>query len=217
MQWADLEHSRRFFELFLRLIDDGTLDNTRGPIASNSTFWLMLYNLSEARPDWIAEALARWLLRRLAILRQTGGNTGPHQGHALFNHDQFGAKPIQDSATNAPETFARHVLPVILRIADEAVYDDEKPAPKRDVVFSLLIMPSDNEHPPMDQACRDAIVVAVDLLAEIKADSNDGILALFRRHATYMANFILIRAYTAGEKHLATNAVSELCDNPWPL
>ena len=132
MQWADLEHSRRFFELFLKLIDDGTLDNTRGPLASNSTFWLMLHNLSEARPDWIAEVLARWLLRRLAILRQTGDNTDPHQWHALFNHDQFGAKPIQDAATKVPETFARHVLPVVLRIADEAVYDEEKPATVHD-------------------------------------------------------------------------------------
>ena len=215
MQWADLGHSRRFFELFLRLIDDGTLDNTRGPLADNSTFWDLIYGLAEARPNWIAEVLARWLLRRLAILRQTGGNMDPHQGHALFNHDQFGAKPIQDAATIAPETFARHVLPVILRIADEAVYDEEKPTPKRDVVFSLLIMPSDNEHPPMDQACRDAIVVAVEKLAEIKADSIDGILAALRSHDTYIANFILLRAYTAGAKHFADNAVSELCDNTW--
>jgi hypothetical protein len=51
MQWADHENSRRFFELFLRLIDDGTLDQARGPIAVNSTFWSLMYGLSEARPE----------------------------------------------------------------------------------------------------------------------------------------------------------------------
>ena len=38
MEWADHEHGRRFFDLFLWLIDDGTLDDARGPIAVNSTF-----------------------------------------------------------------------------------------------------------------------------------------------------------------------------------
>ena len=50
MQWADLGNSRRFFDLFLRLVDDGTLDDARG-LATNSTFWGMLYGLPEARPD----------------------------------------------------------------------------------------------------------------------------------------------------------------------
>lgn len=43
VQWANHENSHRFFKLFLCLIDDGTLDEARGPIAVNSTFWSMLY------------------------------------------------------------------------------------------------------------------------------------------------------------------------------
>ena len=53
MQWAELHKSRRFFDLFLHLVDNGTLDEARGPIAENSTFWSMLYGLSENCPEWI--------------------------------------------------------------------------------------------------------------------------------------------------------------------
>ena len=50
MQWAELHKSRRFFDLFLRLVDNGTLDEAHGPIAENSTFWDMLYGLDEKPP-----------------------------------------------------------------------------------------------------------------------------------------------------------------------
>ena len=43
MQWAEHHASRRLFDLFLHLVDNGTLDEARGPIAMNSTFWSMLY------------------------------------------------------------------------------------------------------------------------------------------------------------------------------
>ena len=213
MQWADLKHSRRFFELFLRLIDDGTLDNTRGPLASNSTFWSMLYGLAEARPDWIAEVLAHWLHRRLSIIRQTSNETGQPNWHDLFSHDQSGAKEIQDSATKAPEAFVRHVLPVVLKIADEAAVRKKQSAPKHDAVWPIFLF--DSEYPSMDQACGDAIAIAVEKLAETKADSFDGILTELRNRDTYMANFILLRAYTAGAKYFADDAISELCDKNW--
>jgi hypothetical protein len=45
MEWADHENSRRFFELFLQLIDNGTLDQARDSLAMNGTFWSMLYGL----------------------------------------------------------------------------------------------------------------------------------------------------------------------------
>ena len=212
MQWADLEHSRRFFELFLRLVDDGTLDDARG-LATNSTFWSMLYGLPEARPDWTAEVLAHWLLRRLSIIRETRSVTDQPDWYELFNHDDFGSKPVQDAAIKAPQAFARHVLPVVLKIADEAVFAKEKPAPKRDAVWPIFLF--DSEHHPVDQACRNAITTAVEKLAETKADSIEGILAELRSRDTYMANLILLRAYTAGAKHFADNAVSELCDNVW--
>ena len=212
MQWADLENSRKFFDLFLRLIDDGTLDDTRGPITANSTFWSMLYGLAKARPDWIAEVTSHWLLRRLSIIRKSKDETSKPNWNNFFNNDGFGPEHIQDSATQAPEEFAQHVLSVILKIADEAVYDENKPVPKYDAVWGILF---DSEHPSIGQACRNAIAVAVEKLAEIKSDNIDGILTELRSRDTYMANFLLLRAYAAGAKHFADDAVSDLCDQTW--
>ena len=212
MQWAALENSRKFFDLFLRLIDDGTLDETRGPITANSTFWSMLYGLAEERPDWIPEVLSHWLLRRFSLIRDGRDAAGTPNWHNLFNYDNFGSDHICDSATKAPEKFAQHVLSVVLKIADAAVCNEEKPAPKYDAVWGILL---DCEHPSIGQACRNAIAVAVEKLAEIKSDSIDGILIELRSRDTYMANFLLLRAYAAGAKHFANDAVSDLCDQTW--
>ena len=73
MEWGELHTSRRLFDLFLRLVDNGTLDEACGPTAENSTFWSMLYGLSESCPEWIPEVLAHRLRRCLAVMRAAGG------------------------------------------------------------------------------------------------------------------------------------------------
>ena len=212
VQMADLSNSRRFFDLFLRLIDDGTLDDLRDSFASNGTFWLLVGRIEEKRPEWIPEVLAHWLLRRLSIIQETKDGAGRPDWWNLFNHDDFGSEPIHNSATKFPDEFVRHVLPVVLRITDETVYTEEKAQPKRDAIWSYLI---DSEHDSIDQTCRQALAGAVEKLAEAKADGITEILVELRSRDTYMANYLLLRAYTAGAKHFADDAVSELCDKTW--
>ena len=72
MEWADHHTSRPFFDLFLRLVDNGTFDEARGPIAVNTTFWDMLHDLGENRPEWVPEVLSHRLQRRLAVTRASG-------------------------------------------------------------------------------------------------------------------------------------------------
>ena len=45
------------------------LDEARGPITVNSTFWSMLHVLGENRPEWVPGVLAHRLRRRLAVIR----------------------------------------------------------------------------------------------------------------------------------------------------
>ena len=215
IQMADLSNSRRFFDLFLRLIDDGTLDNTLDAFASNGTFWLLAGRVEEKRPEWIPEVLAHWLLRRFSIIQKTadsGGGFDRLTWRNLFNHDDVGSEPICNSAAKFSDKFAHHVLPVVLKISDETVYGEEKAPPKRDAVWSYLI---NSAHIPIDQACRNAIAVALEKLAESKAESIDEILAELKSRETYMANYLLLRAYTAGAKHFANDAVLDLCANTW--
>ena len=212
MQWAGLAESRRFFELFLRLIDDGTLDDARTPGATGETFWNVVSRLVDNRLDWIPEVLAHWLRRRFSIVQETRGKEGSLRWPELFNHDNFGVKSILEAGTKYPDQFVRQVLPVILTITDETAYGEEKAPPKRDPVWSYLI---DSEHASIDQACRQALAGAVEELAGVKADGITEILTALRSRETYMANYLLLRAYTAGARCFADDAVSELCDNTW--
>ena len=112
---------------------------------------------------------------------------------------------------NSPGKFVQHVLPVVLKISDETLYEGEEP-PKRDAVWSYFF---DSEHPSIDESCREALAVALEKLADMGLDGIGEILAELQSRDTYMANYLLLRAYTAGAKHFADNAVSELCDKTW--
>ena len=208
MQFADPSNSRRFFDLFLTLIDNGTLDDTD----TNSNFGLVSHRLEQARPDWIPEAVAHWLQRRVSIIRKTGGDN-PNWSN-LFRSDQSNAKQICDSASKTPEAFARHVLPVVLKIADEAVPEGHTALPNYDAVWWRIDW-FDSEYISIDQACINGLAVAVEKLAEQKSERIGAILVDLRSRDTCVANFLLLRAYIAGAKHFADDAVSELCDKTW--
>ena len=209
MQFADLENSRRFFELFLRLIDDGTIDGD----SRDSKFWYNLHSLKDERADWIPEALSHWLLRRLSIIQEASDLGASPNWNDLFNYYDSDSKPIYDSATKFPEKFVQHVLPVILKISDAAVYQGHKDLPNHDKVWWTFRF--GREYESIEEVCRKAIALAVEKLAEKKSDRIDEILTKLRIRETYMANFLLLRAYTAGAKHFADDAVSELCDKMW--
>ena len=214
MQWADYASSRRFFNLFLRLLDDGTLDHTYDSLIANGTFWNMFHRLAEANPDWIAEVTAHLLLRRFSIIRETRDSGGNPKWHDLFSRDKSGQKYIYDSATKFPENYVQHVLPVVLKITDETIQRKADPPPKRHTVWYRLF---NSEHVSIDNGCSRALAVAVKKLVENKSDSISEILAELRRRDTYMANFLLLRIYTAGASYFADDAVAELCDKTWRL
>lgn len=95
MEVHDLGKSRRYFELFLRLLDDGTLDNARDRFASNGTYWSMLGGLSDKRPDWCAEVAARWLDRQVA---RALASRVDDQSPSVSMDDEFGVDDLFESA-----------------------------------------------------------------------------------------------------------------------
>ena len=211
MQWADHGNSRRFFNLFLRLIDDGTLDNARGSLATNSTFWDLLHRMG-SRLDWVPEIVAHWLSRRHSIIRGTKNSAGMPIWNNLLSYGDFNSKHIANSANESPEEFVQQVLPVVLKIAGEAVSQKNKKPPRRDAVWSTLIY---RRHNTKTEDLRELIVVALQKLAKINSDCVGNILSELREHDTYIANFFLLQVYTAGAEHFADIAVSELCDKTW--
>ena len=207
MERADHQTSRRFFDLFLHLVDNGTLDEARGPTAVNSTLWDRLYSLGESRPEWVPEVLAHRLRRRLAVIRHTGEDLN---GRELLGFDGSVVKMCFESAARAPADFVEHILPVVLDISDLAARGDNPP--KLDVVWQI---PMTNAPPSGRGACLSGLAKALVALArEDTADLLD-VIANLRRRDTHIANHLLLALYGGGTARYADEAVSLLCEEPW--
>ena len=208
MQSTEHHTSRRYFDLFLRLVDNGTLDEARGPIAENSTFWDMLYGLDKKRPEWIPEVLAHRLRRSFAVIHDSGENLGSRE---LLGYDGSVAEMIHGSVGRAPDVFVEHVLPVVLEISDSTLTGDKPP--KYDAVWSVLIAPQ--EHLSGEHACLAALARALAKLArEDSADLHD-VISDLRRRDTHVSNHLLLALYAGGGARYANETSMLLCDEPW--
>jgi len=211
MQWAEFQSSRKFFDLFLRLIDDGTLDSTRGPIAINSTFWSMLYGLAQARPAWIAEVIAHWLRRRRQLLTNAAGADGKIAWRDLFGHDQFGGQHFHESAKADPENLVQYVLPVVLEISDAAQYEGDHKLPKRDAVWPLFF---NSQYESISDACLSSLISALTTIGQRTPGNLQEIVSDLKRRDTYVSNTLLLNIYASAPKSSADDAAATLVAEP---
>ena len=203
MEWADLHRSRCFFDLFLRLVDNGTLDEAQAP----NTFWSSLRTLGKSRPEWVPEVMAHRFRRRLAVVRASGRDLRTRE---FFGYEQSAAVMFNTSAKHAPAVFVEHVLPVVLEISDSALIGGTPP--KRDAVWPLLVK---TDYPGGEEACLLELAGALATLArDGTADLRDVIPDL-RRRDTHVANHLLLALYTGGAARHADEATALLCDEPW--
>ena len=207
MDWADHHASRRFFGLFLRLVDNGVLDKVCVPDGANSTFWSRLRDLGENRPEWIPEVLAHRLRRRFAVILDSGKDLRQAE---LLGYDDFATELFEKSATRAPAAYVEHVLPVVLEISDSARMGDEPP--KLDGVWSILI---ETDHPDGKNACLSQLAMALVALARERNTDLSSEIAELRRRDTHIANHLLLALYGGGAARYADEAVLLLCDEPW--
>ena len=207
MQWAELHKSRRFFDLFLRLVDNGTLDEARGPIAENSTFWNMLYRLEKDRPDWLSEVVAHRIRRRLVVV-QAAKQLGTWE---LIGYDGSAIKMIHESAEYAPSVFINHVLPVVLEISDATLIGSTPP--KFDAVWSVLIARTD--HLSGEHACLAALARALANIAREDSPEVRNVIAELRKRDTHVANHLLLALYAGGVARYADEVCVMFCDEPW--
>lgn len=206
LQWVQPHLSRRLFDLFLRLVDNGALDEARGPIASNSTFWHLFYRTARDRPDWIPELLARRLIRGLAIVQAAGeGSSQPK----FLGYDPAITELVEKSAGQFPAVYVEFMLPVVLAISDATLMETEPP--RRDRVWRHLIR---SEHLRGEDALLDGLVKALGVLARDESTDLRGTIANLRHRETHIANHLLLSLYTASPERFAEESISLLCDQP---
>ncbi len=207
MQGADLHTSRRFFDLFLHLLDNGVLDEARGPIAMNSTFRALLHTLGKNRLEWVPEVLARRLRRRLAVIRLAGKE--PRSGE-LLGDARVASATFLALAEQVPAAFVEHVLPVILQISDTALTGDKPP--RRDAVWTELIR---TEYPDGEDACLSGLATALGALARNETNDLQDVITDLRSRDTHVSNHLLLALYRGRAVRYADEALSLLCAEPW--
>ena len=110
-------HSREMMDLFLELVDDGTLDEARG-LGMNGDWWLVLYGMSTEKPDYCAEAIGHWLDRQHQIAARRKDRDGSPGASLADQRSQFSKDVMSSAASGASLAFARELLPRVARAAD---------------------------------------------------------------------------------------------------
>ena len=112
MSLGDAYHSREMMDLFLDLIDDGTLDGARG-FGMNGDWWGLLYQMARTRPDYCSEAIGHWLDRQY-VLAGAPGHGGFDEPGRWSN---FSEDIIKSAAEGAPLAFALELTPRVSQAA----------------------------------------------------------------------------------------------------
>jgi len=207
MEWVKLQNSRRLFDLFLRLLDNGTLDDARDRFASNGTFWSMLHGLAEDQPVWCAEVAAHWLDRRVAVAKTTvAAGQQPH----LQVDDQFGVDDLFQCAKRAPKEFVGEVLPAILRASQSCVYENGDGLP-RDRIWPIRFR---SQYIGLEEAYLGACESAFEALGRESPEALRPFIALLNKSRLYTANHLLLSAYLSAPQLFADEAMSLLVDDP---
>jgi hypothetical protein len=209
-QWAELGAGRRFFDLFLLLIDQGILDEARGPIAVNSDFWSLIYSLPGERPDWACEVIGHYFQRRLT-LSLAAGSPNLFSWHAGTVPDsQLHDEIFMKSARGAPLTFVREVLPFMLKIMSLTAEQTGDP-PWPDPVW---------RYRPVGRTYTSnaALLAAMETALTTLATNDSEAFAVVGKQLSTMnfetVQYLLIRAYTTNGARFADEATEYLCNRP---
>lgn len=208
MEGHDLEKSRRFFDLFLRLLADGTLDDAKDRFAVNGSFWLMVHGLAEKRPSWCAELAARWLDRQIVLA--SSAEEAVNSTYSLLN-DEFGSDYLFTSARGNPKAFLEFVIPSVLKAASAFAYDEEKDEFSRDRLWPTRIK---SEYIGMQEAFLCACEAALKCVGESSPGALRAFIDQLRITRLYTANHLLMTAYLSSPEFFADEVLILLADEP---
>lgn len=198
---GDVYHSREMFDLFLSLIDDGTLDGVRPGFAVNDNWWTVLYSMTEKRPDLACEAIGHWFDRALDQWRASpdavdAGKEAETHKPSLWGHlDQSGSGAhIVYKAARSPLQYAEQMLPRVAHFVSETA----KECPSRlknDPLWSFRSF-GDNDL-EVHGALLSALAKSLEALAGTSPGELDRLLAEYEDQPYDALAYLVLRAWTA--------------------
>jgi hypothetical protein len=207
---GDVDASCEFFDLFLRLVDEGVVGSATTPPGQIDDFWAELRKPGEEHPEWTCEAIGRRLRRRLAAALEQG-RTSPFEDSAGASPGGSEALVLEHCAWRAPLPFVHEVLPTMLQIM-ELTAEEEEP-PRRDRVwYSRTVGMAWRAEQHLLRAMERA-------LRKLAEQSPEALVSIAQEHGLEASpfetvQFLLIRAYAANGAAFADRAVDYLCQLP---
>lgn len=211
IQGAELSVSRRFFDFFWRLINEGIFDQPRGINDYNRDFWMKIYSLPQQHPDWASEAISCYLNRYLNISISAGQPNLFDRNSGALPQNQFDERILRESARKAPKAFIKYLFPFMLRVMELTSKQENNP-PWVDSVWYYRFYGKgyDIHHVLLSE-----MEVALSNLAGNHPEDFSLLAEQQLRNSNFETiQFLLIRAYTANGKRFADEAIDYLCEQP---
>ncbi|MEU7117424.1 hypothetical protein [Streptomyces zaomyceticus] len=187
-------------DLAVGLIHKGQADEARGPIASNSDFWSLLYALAETDPAPAARLVGAYLDRALARAVHDDSKN-PFSGDYLSAHSQTASTVLSRIAGAAPKAYTDNVLPFVIGTADDEGAPDRQSGSRW--TYRRLGGGS------VDAELLSALDTALRSLPASDPRAAAETLSRLSRTATEIARFLTCRLHTA--RGSADEAITWLC------
>lgn len=199
LAFADLHKSRALFELVLRFISEGRLDNMGERMLD--------HDLAEKEPSWYAELVAE-CLKRWAVLIESHAADGPKPRPKLIGALQ--GDDIIEAAKAVAHDYLNLVFPLVLRLADLSRFDHEG-----ELRYSWIWTHRwDDDHPNPTEAIVVACEEALAVLATMEPEKAEHYANTLTSLPYTVTNEMLLRLFVAAPKHFANRACDFLIKHP---
>ena len=209
-QWADWSEGRRFLQLMLRLIDEGILDDAKGPIAVNSDFWSLLYPLQFKHPSWGCEIVGHYLNRRLRLSRDAGKSNPFDYNNRTIPDSQPAEAILRKLGIEASNTFVQEVFPFMLEVIED-VAPQKGTGLRRDPIWSFRVFQSGYG---IDSALLQAMEDALSALAVHETEVFRSVIEAIVDSPFETIQYLLLRSFASHGLVFADDGVDHLCDQP---
>ena len=205
--WGEWSQGRRFLDLMLRLIDEGVLDDARGPIAVNSDFWSLLYPLPGMQPSWGCEVVGHYFNRRRQLSLNAGQPNPFDYSSGTIANSQSAEDTLDELASMAPESFVREVFSFMQAVIEDCA-SQQRGGLLLDPIWSHRIFRSGFS---IESALLNAMQIALSKLAVQQPETYQSVIEPIRDSPYETIQYLLILSLAAGGALFADEAVDHLC------
>ena len=208
--WGDWSQGRRFLELMLRLIDEGVLDEARGPIAVNSDFWSLVYRLQFQHQSWGCEVTGHYFNRRRRLSLNAGQPNPFDYNEGTIANSQSAEDTLVRFGSDAPESFVQEVLPFMQAVVADCA-SKERGGLLLDPIWSHRVFQSGYG---IEDALLKAMEIALCELATQCPSAYRSVIETLRDSPFETIQYLLIRSLAANGLLFADEGVDQLCRRP---